>query len=195
MRNTVLIIATIVLGMLVLMIVMTINGRMNRSMEITSNLSSVVEETMENLVSNPKYSIQNTNEFVADLAETLSIAIDAESDITVDILQCDKEKGLLSVKVTLSYVHPNGNLGTVECEKLAIFNRSLEDEVEQYRVTFYVGSDIYKEYVVTEGTIITAPVFTSLSEGVFYRWVDGNAVPVDFSQPILQDMICYAILG
>lgn len=195
MRNAVLIITTTILGVMVLMIVMTINGRMNRSMEITSNLPSIVEETLENMVSNPKYDIHNTNEFIADLTETLSMTVDAKSDVTIEILQCDKERGVLSIRVTLSYTHPNGQIGTVSCEKLAIFNKLLEDEVERYRVIFYVDSDIYKEYVVTEGTIITEPVSPVLSEGVFYRWVDGNAAPVDFSQPVLQDRIYYAIVG
>lgn len=194
MRNAVLITTTAILSILTLMIVMTINGRMNRSMEVTSNFPSIVEETLENMVLNPKYNIENTNEFVADLVETLSMTVDADSDVEVDILQCDKERGILSVRATLNFTHPNGKTGTVSTEKLAIFNQLLEDEVEQYRVIFYVGSDVYKEYVVTEGTIIAAPVSPVLSEGVFYRWVDGSAVPVDFSLPVLQNQTYYAII-
>lgn len=195
MKNIVVVISTTILGVLVLMIVMTINGRTNRSMEIQSNLSSVVEETMDNMALNPKYNIQNTNEFIADLVETLSMTIDAQSDVTVDVLQCDKERGILSVKVTLSYVHPNGNLGTVECERNVIFNKLQEEELKQCRVTFYIGSDIYKEYIVTEGAILTAPVSPSITDGVFYGWIDGTGVTVDFSQPVLQDVVYYANVG
>ena len=90
MRNTVLVITTTILGVIALMIVMTINGRMNRSMELKSNLSSVVEETIENLILNRQYSIHNTNEFLADLTENLVLTVDAVSDVRIDILECDK---------------------------------------------------------------------------------------------------------
>lgn len=195
MKNTVLIISTTILGVLVLMIVMTINGRMNRSMEITSNLSSVVEEAVENMALEPKYTIENTSTFVADLAEYLSMTIDAVSDVKVDVLKVDKERGILSIRATLVFKHPNGNEGTVSHETLAIFNKMVEDEVEIYRATFYVGSEIYKEYVIEEGSILSVPKPPVLTEGTFLGWVDGSGAVIDFSKPLLQDVIYYASIG
>ena len=195
MRNTVLVITTTILGVMVLMIVMTINGRMNRSMELKSNLSSVVEETIENMVLNPKYSIQNTNEFVADLIETLVLTLDAVSDVRVDILQCDKERGILSVKVTLSYLHPNGDPGTIMCERLAIFNKMIRKEQEHYHVRFCIGFDIYKEYIILNGTALPPPQTPILTEGTFLGWVNTDGSAVDFSRPITEDVVYYASIG
>lgn len=178
--------------MILLMIVMTINGRMNRSMELKSNLSSVVEETIENMMLNPKYEIQNTNEFIADLIENLILTLDAVSDVKVDILQCDKERGILSVKVTLIYMHPNGNPGSVTCEKIAIFNKVVEEKKEKYRVTFLVGEDLYKEYVVLDGTVLVRPVEPNVSEGTFLDWIKEDGSIMDFSKPITEDVICFA---
>jgi len=128
MKNVVLILGTLLSGVIMLLIVMTVNGRMNRSMELKSNLSSIVEASMENMMQNPKYSIHNINEFVADFMENLSLTIDSESDVRVDILDCDTQKGLLSVRVTLLYTHPNGMPGTVSCERLVIFDKVISSE-------------------------------------------------------------------
>lgn len=195
MKNTVLIISTTILGVLVLMIVMTINGRMNRSMEITSNLSSVVEEAVENMALEPKYTIENTSTFVADLTEYLSMTIDAVSDVKVDVLKVDKERGMLSIRATLVFKHPNGNEGTVSHETLAIFNKMVGEEKEQHRVTFYVGSDIHKEYIVYDGTVLPPPQNPALTEGTFQGWVNADGSAVDFSKPITEGVVYYASIG
>ena len=195
MRNAVVMMTSISLGLVVMMIVMTINGRINRTMEITSNLSSAAEEVLENMMLDSKYTIQNTNAFIADFVETLSMTIDADSDISVDILQCDKERGILSVRVTLFYDHPNGNQGTTSCEKHVILNKIPQVELKSCRVLFYVEEELYKEYVLTEGSVLQVPVVPSVSSGTFYGWIDGTGASIDFSQPVLQDMVCYANVG
>lgn len=195
MRNVIVLISTTAIGILVLFIVMTINGRMVRSMELSSNLSSVVEETLENMTLNPKYNIQNTNAFIADFVETLSMSIDANSDVAVDILQCDKERGILSVRVMSSYVHPNGDSGTISCEKHVILDKLPEIKGNQYRVVFYVGSEIYKEYVLTEGAVLAAPVPPIISDGTFAGWIDGSGVAADFTQSLIQDVVYYAVIS
>lgn len=195
MRNTVLMITSAILGMLMLLIVSTIYGRMDRIMELESNVSSIVEETVENMVLDPSYKNQNVDVFLTELEQMISTAIDTPSDIRIDVLQCDTVKGILSVRVTLFYTYPNGNLGTVSCEKHAILNQLIEEEKENFRVIFYVGSDIYKEYVIAEETIINSPVPPIMTEGAFGGWVDEGGKTVDFSQPVRQDIICYAITG
>lgn len=195
MKNTVLVITTTILGVLVLMIVMTVNGRMNRSMEIKSNLPSVVESAVENLSLDPKYTVENTSTFVADLTEYLSVTVDAVSDVKVDVLKVDKEKDVLSIRVTLNYKHPNGNKGTVSHETLAFLNKMLQDEEEQHHVTFYIGSDIHKEYTVLEGTVLSLPQDPVLTEGTFLGWVNADGSAADFSRPVIEDVVYFANIG
>jgi len=123
MKNIILMISGTIIGVLTLIIVMSIDGRMNRSMELESSLSSVLEETVENVFLKKKYEINDSNEFLADLVSELSVLLDANSDITVSVLQCDKEKGILVVKVTATFMHPNGEKGAVSCERSVIFNK------------------------------------------------------------------------
>ena len=192
MKNTVLAIISAILGVLTLMIVMTIYGRVNRSMELKSSLSSVVEETVENMALNSKYCISNTNEFLADLVENLAIILDAQSDIEVDILQCDKERGILAVKVAVSYLYPNGNKGMVECERTVILNKQQEYVPEQYQVEFYVEEELYKKYSVKEESAICAPANPKEGGKLFYGWLDVNGNLADFSIPVKQDAVYYA---
>ena len=54
----------------------------------------------------------------------LSMQIASASDLTINILDADFEKGLLRVEATLSYRNPIGTTSTVSSERMAL--------VEQY---------------------------------------------------------------
>lgn len=192
MKNTVFILSSVFIGILSLMIILTISGRTHRTMELESNLSSIVEEMLEEMVLNPEYSMQNIDAWTTELAGDIALALDAVSDLKIDILQADSQKGILSVRATLFYTHPNGKLGTVSSERHAIFDKKIKQEQKNCRVTFYVGEGMYKEYVIAKGSIIAAPLSPVLQEGVFLGWVDSSGTTVDFSTPVLQDVVYYA---
>lgn len=195
MRNTIVITASVLLGMLTLLILSTILGRLDRRMELESNLSSIVEEIVEDMVLNSYYVGKSADVVKAELHQMLSKAIDAPSDIVIDIHACDMEKGILSVCVTLSYRHPNESIGAIVCEKCVILNQLVQEVEEKCRVSFYVGADLYKEYVVAKETIVDTPVSPLIENGAFYGWVDETGRIIDFSKPIMQDIICFAITG
>ena len=103
MKNVVLILNGMVLLLLSLIILMAIYGRMNHSMELQSNLSSVMEEQINEMMLNEEYSITNTQEFLTDFIGNLVVALDGKYDLTIDVLQVDMEKGILAVRVTGCY--------------------------------------------------------------------------------------------
>lgn len=198
MKSSILMIVNFIMcGVLTLMIAMTMYGRMNRSMEIKSNLSSVVEETVE-LMANEKYTISNYNEFLADFISNLSKVLDSDSDIIVEVLNADKEKGLLSIRVKEEFKHPNGKKGMVKCDRTVILNKLDEKEVETYLVTFYItdaagNEQLYKKYQILEGDSILIPTNPSNAHAAFSGWVDGNGYLADFSQPVSQNLKYYAV--
>ena len=69
MKNIATMISSIILGAITLLIVMTVQGRMNRSTELESNLSSIIEETVEIMTVDKKYDIEHAEEFLADFQE------------------------------------------------------------------------------------------------------------------------------
>lgn len=187
------------IGAVVLLILMTVTGRMNRSMEVDNNLSAVVEETVENMALNPKYTIDNPEEYVADMAENLSGLLDTDSDIMVEIEKADKERGMLAVKVTEKFLHPNGKTGTVSCERVVILNQLDEPQPGEFTVKFYLskedinaGMGCYKTYHLQEGDTITAPTAPQKEGKTFNCWKDNNDYIADFSVPVEQDIVYYA---
>lgn len=161
-------------------------------MELNSNLPSVVEETVENMMVNKKYSINNTNEFIADLIENLALKLDTRSDIRVEIIEADKDKGILSVHVVETFVHPNGKTGTVACDRNVILNEVGQPDQETYQVDFYIGTECYKSFLVYSGDNITAPAVPKMEGIVFIGWKDENDYLADFTQPVKKNMTYYA---
>ncbi len=128
MKNMIMMITGIALGVLTLLIVMTITARMNYASELESQLSSVLEETLWNLTAEKEYTVSNTEEFLADVVENLAAALDAETGLSVRIQKADMEKGLLSVKVIRSFRYPGGAEGHVSCGRTVLLNRVSEEE-------------------------------------------------------------------
>ena len=193
MKNIILATVSTMIGVLTMMIVMTVYGRINRSMELQSNLSSVLEGTMENVILNEKYGIENTNEVIADLTEALVVSLDSQSDVNIHILECDNEKGILSVNIELEYIHPNGEKGMVSCDKTVIANKlSKEEEADICKVSFYLGDELYKEYIVKQGSSISVPAEPLVEERTFYGWIDENGDSFDFIQSITSDTTIHA---
>lgn len=198
MKHLQLIIGIVLTMGLTLVIVVTMAGRRGRQVEIDSNLPSAVEETVENMMLDKKYTINNYNEFIADLVSNLSINMDTNSDITIEVLNADKEKGLLSIKIIEEYTHPNGNRGKVECERTVILNKATIAAQETYTVKFFLKKDDivngrpYKTCRVCEGDAISLPVQPTSTDGTFSGWLDPNDYAADFSVPVTEDLIYYA---
>lgn len=187
-------IGLILLGALIIMMISTTLGRMNRSMEIKSVLSAAVESTVEQLKLKKTYDIANTNEFIADFTQGLACSIDSITSIKIEITNINKEKGLLSVRVTGTFTHPNGNEGKVVDEKTIILNQVQEDEPETYTVRYYIAQNdttVYKEYTVLEGDYLTVPAAPNRDGLSFAGWA--SSAGYNISEPISCNMEFYGL--
>ena len=158
--------------------VLTVEGRNNRESELETALSASVEETLENLCVDQKYTVETQDEFVADFCQALLGRIQAGTEeagdenlsVRVDVVEADLEKGLLSVVVTETFTHPNGSLGTVSCSSTALLEREApRDEVV---LTYYVGDQIYQQYGLLEGEDFRVPAAPSLPGRTFSHWAE-----------------------
>ncbi len=137
-------------------------ARNSRNMELKMNFSSAAEKTVEILMSDPKYSMENVDQFVADFTQSMAAAFDSNAAVVVEVMNADREKGMLSLKITGEFTHPNGRKGTVQDERTVIFRQNPEGEEKHYTVSFYVSdasgqSECYKLYEIEEGAIATEP--------------------------------------
>lgn len=188
------VVTTCIAGVIFLTI-MAVSGRMNRSMELKSNLPSAAEETAENLLAK-KYDVADKNQLEADFLETLAYAIDSDSNIRLKVNAADKEKQLLSVSVTEEFKHPNGKLGTVSYDRTAVVNKLQEEVLETYQVSYYLmntDTDCYKCYTVHADDMVPVPKDPVAEGKTFTGWADAEGNALDQNMTITQDAAYYAV--
>lgn len=188
------IVTTCIAGVIFLTI-MAVSGRMNRSMELKSNLPSAAEETAENLLAK-KYDVADKNQLEADFLETLAYAIDSDSNIRLKVNAADKEKQLLSVSVTEEFKHPNGKTGTVSYDRTAVVNKLQEEVLETYQVSYYLtntDADCYKCYTVHADDMVPVPKNPVHEGKTFTGWADAEGNALDQNMTMTQDTAYYAV--
>lgn len=188
------IVTTCIAGVIFLTI-MAVSGRMNRSMELKSNLPSAAEETAENLLAK-KYDVADKNQLEADFLETLAYAIDSDSNIRLKVNAADKEKQLLSVSVTEEFKHPNGKPGTVSYDRTAVVNKLQEEVLETYQVSYYLtntDTECYKCYTVHADDMVPVPKDPVAEGKTFTGWADAEGNALDQNITMTQDAAYYAV--
>ena len=188
------IVTTCIAGVIFLTI-MAVSGRMNRSMELKSNLPSAAGETAENLLAK-KYDVTDKSQLEADFLETLAYAIDSDSDIRLKVNAADKEKQLLSISVTEEFKYPNGKTGTVSYDRTAVVNKLQEEVLETYQVSYYLtntDTECYKCYTVHAGDRIPVPKDPVAEGKTFTGWADAEGNALDQNMTMTQDAAYYAV--
>ena len=188
------VVTTCIAGVIFLTI-MAVSGRMNRSMELKSNLPSAAEETAENLLAK-KYDVADKNQLEADFLETLAYAIDSDSNIRLKVNAADKEKQLLSVSVTEEFKHPNGKPGTVSYDRTAVVNKLQEEVLETYQISYYLtntDTECYKCYTVHADDMVPVPKDPVAEGKTFTGWADAEGNALDQNMTITQDAAYYAV--
>ncbi|HAT88693.1 MAG TPA: hypothetical protein DCS73_02845 [Roseburia sp.] len=187
------IVTTCIAGVIFLTI-MAVSGRMNRSMELKSNLPSAAEGTAENLLTK-KYDVTDKAQLEADFLETLADTLDSDSDIRLKVNAADTAKQLLSVSVKEEFKHPNGKDGTVSYDRTVIVNKLKEEEPEICQVSYYLfntDTDDYKCYEVLTGDVIPIPKNPVLEGKNFMGWFNAEGNALDQSMIVTQDATYYA---
>lgn len=115
-----------VIGGLIILIIMTVGSRMNRSMELEGSVPSAVEETVAGRL-RQNSTVDTRQEYLSEFVEEICYSMDTDSDVQVKVAGVDPEKGLLSVNVTECFKNPNGNAAIVSVERTSLLNWLPED--------------------------------------------------------------------
>lgn len=198
MKNGIWILISSVIGTLLLAIVMAIFGDVNRSVELQENLSTVMEDALQEALH--KEGTDKKKEVLGECIEGLALALDSKSDLRLDVYQLDDEKGIIAMRARSSYIHSNGVDGETEWHRIVIHDKEEAETVEYCEVQFYVSKeemlrerDCYKRISTAKGTCITAPR-VPLKEGMqFVEWRDANDYIADFTQGIFENRSYYAV--
>lgn len=197
MKNLVMSIFTVLLGICCLCIVCAISGRNARQMELASNLSNAVESTVKYTAEQQDDGIISQEEFLADFMEKLSLGLETDSTVTVHVWKADEKKGLLGIEVAEMFLYPNGKQGKVKCSRTAVLEQKTEKN-EEHTVKFYLNkedmlSDVncYKTFVIAEGEKVNQPAEPALEGKTFRGWADANDYMADFTQVVQEDITYY----
>lgn len=176
MKQTVFGLVGMMMLVFLLVILMSLHGRNLRQTEMDHALAEAVDTSMSNLMETKVYSINTKEEFITDFLTSLLAQMNSTSDVQVSILEADEKKGILSVEVTQTYLHPNGKEGTVSEVRTVIFDKEVEEQPDYYTVSFYTADDmLYKRYTLPENSVCTMPIPPEKAGKVFscWRFVEG----------------------
>jgi len=206
---------SILLVVLAIVIWLAVEQRSEREMEMEAALQQAVADVVDQVSLQGKYRVESDEELVADftalLAERLHVQ-DAGLKLTVDIAGVDAAKGLLSVRVTEEFTHPNGRKGT--CETQATMVLEQEEGKALYEVNYVIPEELcaaaraeqeaipgaYKTYLLEEGTKVRVPENPPDIAGKrFLAWADERGTTYTKEQleelTVAQAMTVTAIYG
>ena len=139
-------------------------------------LEESIEQSLENLKIKKTYSIDNTDEFIADFVQNLILYIESDSEIKVEILSVDIEKGLLDVNVIETFEQPNGSTKSISCRKTVIMESYTDSPLNYFTLRFLVPEDDdvdsfgeYKIITISEDGTVILPTVAPEKEGYTFK--------------------------
>lgn len=194
MKNIILSISSIVLGIGCLCLVCVLLKQQAHSMELSTNVADAVKNTVKAEVGEEAVSRE---EFLAGFMERLAVSLKTDSRVQVLVWNASEEKGLLGIEVEEMFRYPNGAEGIRKSSRFAVLEQE-EKKKENHTVKFYLNredaslnAECYKSYVVLDGEKISEPKAPILEGKEFAGWVDTNDYVADFSQIVCEDIVYY----
>lgn len=195
MKNAVISISLVFITIMTFFIVESLHAKAYRTVELSEAVDNALEAAINNVAYDKCYEIHNNDEFVEDFKQLLMTSIDSASEINVEVLKVDYEKGILEVNVTESFEYINGRIGTISKKAAVILDRQ-EQEEKYYRVSYYVDDSVYKTYVIAGGENLIVPKAPQMEGYSFAGWQDASGNMVDVSNQsvsVENDMELYAV--
>lgn len=175
--------------LLTILIIATYNGKTQRTTESEDALSTAIEGTVQTLLNDNNYTVEDNQAFITDFIQSLSMQVTSDAEIKVEVLKADYEKGLLAIEVTEIFdrTDKSGEKTSVSCVRNIIFDDMqvippniytiafLCDDAKEGQLRTYREYHIYDtDYMITPA----APVDKTGKGRVFKGWKapDGSVV-------------------
>lgn len=100
MRNMIIGICSVVFLLMIILVGSTVFGRNARQTELDNALNTSMKNALETLDSDRNYIPKTNDELVSVFTQLFLQEIDSKSDATVEVLDVDVQKKLLSAKAT-----------------------------------------------------------------------------------------------
>ncbi len=95
-----------------ILIVFTLHGRKLRQTEVENALNTSMKQAMDTLLAT-EGKPESEEAWKIMFLQSLASQIESNSELTVNILEIDMDKGILSAEAVLVFTHPIGTQGSV----------------------------------------------------------------------------------
>lgn len=191
MKNVVTGIMMSIMMALFIIIILTTDDRTIRINEVNTALADALDESL-NVLDINKYSIADTDELIADVTQGLLVQIESDADITVNVMDADRSRGIVTMEAVENFIKPTGAAGqtavtrTILLEKQQVQDTYDEDN-RQFNIT-YLNTDgtEYITYSIKNNEQLIIPI---TPDGTYWEY---NGNPLDTAVNVVSDMIIQA---
>lgn len=148
MKNVIMGAMMSVIILLITIIILTTDDRIVRINEDNTALANALDESIS-VIDTDKYSIADTSQLIADISQGLFMQIESDSDITVNVMDADKDKGIVTVEAVQSFTKPTGKQGQAAATRTVILEEKQPEDNRIYNIHFLTADgSTYMSYGV-----------------------------------------------
>ena len=191
MKNVVTGIMMSIMMSLFIIIILTTDDRIIRINEVNTALADALDESI-NVLDMDKYSITDTDELIADVTQGLLMQIESDAAVTVNIMDADKDKGIVTVEAVENFRKASGAAGQTAATRTIILEKkqvqyTYDEDNQQFNIT-YLNTDgtEYITYSIKKNEQLIIPI---TPDGTYWEY---NGNPLDTAVNVVSDMIIQA---
>lgn len=121
MKQIIITIGITALVMVVSLILISEESKMDRKDELNRAVSAAVKQTVKNSQLQGQKEIKSNKEMTAHFIQIMSVNMNSDSDVTVEVMGVDYIEGMLDVLVTEKFKYANGKDGEISVRKCAVY--------------------------------------------------------------------------
>ena len=191
MKNVVTGIMMSIMMALFIIIILTTDDRIIRINEVNTALADALDESL-NVLDINKYSIADTDELIADVTQGLLMQIESDAEVTVNVMDADNDKGIVTVEAVENFRKASGAAGQTAATRTIILEKkqvqyTYDEDNQQFNIT-YLNTDgtEYITYSIKKNEQLIIPI---TPDGTYWEY---NGNPLDTAVNVVSDMIIQA---
>ena len=192
MKNVVTGIMMSIMMALFIIIILTTDDRIIRINEVNTALADALDESI-NVLDMDKYSITDTDELIADVTQGLLAQIESDAEVTVNVMDADKDKGIVTVEAVENFRKASGAAGQTAATRTIILEKqqvqdTYDEDNRQFNIT-YLNTDgtEYMTYSIKKNEQLIIPAAPDNT-----HW-EYSGSPLDMDVKVASDMTVSAV--